>query len=132
MFRHALMTGVLLLAMGCDAARAGDKAAVVEFNGNTHELTIHGSCRAADNGAYNFWAVTPDEEEPEVARKGAPRLQAISSGQWSRLTFYLDGTEPAAVVFGRGEDRLELTDGSLKYSGSVTEGQDEISVSVDC
>ena len=128
-----MMYSPLVLLLMASPGYASDSGATVSYQDVTHKLTLHGSCRVAENGAYNFWAVTPDENEPGVAKDGAPRLQAISSGEWSRLTFYVDGTEPAAVIVGEGEDMVRMSDGSLNYTGPAGEGSDQtISIRVDC
>lgn len=113
------------------AKRRAAGAAVV-FEGETYALKPYGVCLAGADGAYNIWFVTPDENEPDVAKEGAPRLHAFSNGEWSRLEFYVGGSKAAGIYRERGEG-IAFSDGRLFYEGPVDgDSGQPISIEAQC
>lgn len=130
--RSALLSAglaALALVVCANAVAAG---AAVTFEGETYALKPYGVCSAGADGAYNIWFVTPDENEPDVAKEGAPRLHAFSNGEWSRLEFYVGGTK-VADIYREGEERITFSGGRLLYEGPIDGGsRPSISVEAQC
>lgn len=116
-----------------DAESLSPGFGIVVFGGHTFELRAFPVCDGSPNGSYNVWLVTPDEEEPDVVKDGAPRLHAISDGKVSVLQFYPGGEAEPLFVRGQGDDFIPFRNGGLRYSGPIGEDRaHQIEVHVKC
>lgn len=109
------------------------RTGIIVFGDRTLELAAFPVCSGSPHGAYNIWLVTPDEDEPDVPKEGAPRLHAISDGEMSVLEFHPGDGEAPLYVRGQGEDYLPFQDGELHYNGPIGEdAAQQIEVHVKC